>query len=132
MNKNGWGLRAELGFILLFLICLIISSIGLSQFGLLKNGKYNNSNSNESYYILENDVAASAKKYYNRYYKNGADQTVIIGVKALITNGYINEVKDKYGNDCTGYAKILSNGTSQAYLSCKYYKTTGDDESNDY
>ena len=34
MNKNGWGLRAELGFLLLFLICLLVSTIGLHELGM--------------------------------------------------------------------------------------------------
>ena len=37
MNKNGWGLRVELMFILLFLICLVMATIGLNQLGLLGN-----------------------------------------------------------------------------------------------
>ena len=42
MNKNGWGLRVELAFLLLFLICLLIATIGLHRMGLLgtDNGIY--------------------------------------------------------------------------------------------
>ena len=35
MNKKGWGLRVELVIILLFVICLVIVSIGLNRLGLL-------------------------------------------------------------------------------------------------
>ena len=35
MNKNGWGLRVELAFILMFIICLVFSVIGINRFGLL-------------------------------------------------------------------------------------------------
>ena len=79
--------------------------------------------------ILDSKIA---EKYYNRYYINGNDQTVYISVESLVTNGYLDEVKDKYNNDCTGYATILINGTTQSYLSCKYYKTPGYNEEYDY
>ena len=132
MNKNGWGLRVELAFILLFLICIIISSIGLRKFGLLTGNNDTNVTSNDFYNKIENQVSRAAKKYYNRYYINGNDQTVYISVESLVTNGYLDEVKDKYNNDCTGYATILINGTTQSYLSCKYYKTPGYNEEYDY
>ena len=35
MNKNGWGLRVELLYILMFLFCLVIATIGLNRLGLL-------------------------------------------------------------------------------------------------
>ena len=35
MKKNGWGLRVELLFILLFIVCLIIAVIGLNRMGVI-------------------------------------------------------------------------------------------------
>ena len=40
MNKNGWGLRVELFYILIFLFCLVVATIGLNRLGLL--GENNN------------------------------------------------------------------------------------------
>ena len=50
MNKNGWGLRWELGIILVFIICLIVATIGLNNFVLFDE----NPAAGSSYYISSN------------------------------------------------------------------------------
>ena len=74
MNKNGWGLRVELAFILLFLVCLLIATIGLSKFGLIGGEKEAHEihgdmiNDSFNYSSLENKLTVSANKYYNEKY----------------------------------------------------------------
>ena len=71
------------------------------------------------------------QKYYKKQYPNGHDNTVLISVQALKTYGYLDQTKDRFGNNCTGYSQVLSTGTVTSYIKCKYYTTTGYDERND-
>ena len=71
MNKNGWGLRAELLIILLFVICLAVACIGANKFGLL--GKNDNpiikepttENNTLFYEGLEDKLRVATREYYN-------------------------------------------------------------------
>ena len=132
MNKNGWGLRAELAFLLLFLVCILISTIGLHSLGLLGDGggkydvsEYTIGSGNFDYDELENKVINAAKKYYNDRYPNGNSDTVIVTIKTLKSNGYMNSIYDSRNKECSGYAKILNNGNCISYIKCSIYKTTG-------
>jgi hypothetical protein len=129
MNKKGWGLRAELGFLLLFLICLLIATIGLQKLGIFGTSNTNNRTfeapSKFNYSALENRVSSAALKYYENAYPYGSSDTVIVSIDSLKNNGYLNPVYDNYGRECKGYAKVLSNGTCVSYIRCALYKTTG-------
>ena len=130
MKKNGWGLRAELGFILIFVICILISTIGLYKMGLFGGGEDGYIDSDEyigtfDYDALEQRVSSSAKRYYNDIYPNGNHETVIVSVNTLTSNGYMNEIRDSRNKKCDGYAKILENGNVVSYIKCSIYKTTG-------
>lgn len=142
MNKNGWGLRVELFYILVFLFCLVVATIGLNRLGLL--GENNNSlvkpdNSGSevfSYEPLESKVVSAAKKYYEENYQGTTEDIVIIRVSTLQTNGYLGELVDDKNKSCSGYAKVInSSGGKQVYVSyikCSRYKTTGYESENDF
>ena len=133
MNKNGWGLRVELAFILLFVICIIISTIGLYRMGLLGSGENayidlgagSRGLANYDYTLLENTVSNAAKNYYYDKYPSGAYDTVIISVDTLKRTGYMNPIYDSRNRECSGYSKVLNNGTIVSYIKCSAYKTTG-------
>ena len=70
MNKNGWGLRVELLYILMFLFCLVVATIGPNRLGLLGENPdaliKPDTEEKEvySYEPLERKVVEAAKKYY--------------------------------------------------------------------
>ena len=82
MNKNGWGLRVELAFLLFFLICLLIATIGLHRMGLLgNNGVYEDDgyiydNVNYDYDALEKKVTEAAGEYYKSAYNSKSNDTI--------------------------------------------------------
>ena len=133
MNKNGWGLRVELAFILLFLICILFSTIGLHSLGLLSDkegayvdlSEYTSGNGNYDCKSLENRVTAAARNYYNDKYPYGSSDTIIVSTATLKSLGYLGSIPDSKGRECTGYAKILSTGTCVSYIKCSVYKTSG-------
>ncbi len=135
MNKNGWGLRVELAFVLLFLVCIVMSTIGLRRMGLLDNaaGVYTdsddsiNNNINYDYDALEKEVVDAADEYFKEYHSN-SQETITINTSALISNGYLSPMHDSKGRECRGYAMKLSNGNIVSYIKCGFYKTTGYNE----
>ncbi len=128
MNKNGWGLRAELGFLLLFLICLLVATIGLHKLGIFGNGEESGTIElvdKSDYYDLEAKLNEASVNYYNSNYPHGTSDTVIVTVDTLKNNGYLTPLYDKFGRECKGYTKILKTGTFVSYIRCTVYKTTG-------
>ena len=120
MNKHGWGLRKELAFILLFVFCLLVAMIGLSEFGLTED-----TGTNKSYKTMENELTKVALKYYNEKYSGTADDVVIIKLSTLKNHGYISEFKDSSGVNCSGYTKIVNSNVGLSYIRCFGYKTGG-------
>ena len=133
MNKNGWGLRAELGFILLFLVCLLIATIGLHRLGLLSDkdgayvdlGEYTSGKGNYDYSDVEAKVSSAAKRYYNDNYPSGTSDTIIVSTATLKNQGYLGSIPDSRNKECKGYAKILNTGVCVSYIKCSTYKTSG-------
>ena len=134
MNKVGWGLRAELGFLLLFLICLLIATIGLHKLGLVGNNEpgveedfsiYTVGNGNYDYESLEDEVTLAARKYYDLKYPNGSADTIVVSVDTLKNNGYLSPIYDSRNKECKGYARILKSKTIVSYIKCAVYKTAG-------
>ena len=131
MNKHGWGLRAELGFLLLFLVCILISTIGLHKFGLLINqapyddGFGSSSSINFDFDSLERKVVVAAKNYYNDRYPSGTSDAIVVSVDTLKANGYLSPIYDNRNQECRGYAKILKTGNCVSYIKCSTYKTVG-------
>ena len=132
MNKNGWGLRFELFFILIFVVCILIATIGLHSIGLIGGDEDSLLNSgidsDFDYEALEVRVADAGKNYYNYYYPNGSNDTIIVTIDTLINNGYLNKVLDERNKECDGYVKLLNNGNQVAYLNCSRYITVGYDK----
>ena len=131
INKNGWGLRAELMFILLFLVCLLIATIGLIRFGLLGDNNNVKGNINSiyfSYQALENQLYSASVRYYNNHNYDKNDDYIVIRSYALVNYGYMSELLDEDGNKCVGYTRVVKqiNGPSfTPYISCPKYKTNG-------
>ena len=121
MNKNGFGLRKELAFILLFLFCILVSVVGLNQF----NSEINGSVSGNNYKSLENKLTSAALDYYNDKYTYSSGDVVIIKYDTLYKNGYISKLKDSNGFECSGYTKVVNSTTGISYINCFTYKTTG-------
>lgn len=141
MNKNGWGLRVELMFILLFLICLVMATIGLNQLGLLGNENVPvkpsiESGSGFSYTTLENKLTEGAKKYFDDYYNHTITEDMIVVRSSTLTNGgYMTRIYDGNGKECSGYVKIINAGSGiiyKSYVKCPKYSTSGYDKSNDW
>ena len=122
MNKHGWGLRKELAFILLFVFCLLIAMVGLSQFGLTED-----SSDKTSYKTLENKLTSAALEYYNDKYNSASGDVVIIKFSTLKNNGYISKFEDLNGLECNGYTKIVNSNVGVSYVRCFGYKTNGYD-----
>lgn len=122
MNKHGWGLRKELAFILLFVFCLLIAMVGLSQFGLTED-----SSDKTSYKTLENKLTSAALEYYKDKYNSVSEDVVIIKFSTLKNNGYISKFEDVNGLECNGYTKIVNSDVGVSYIRCFGYKTNGYD-----
>ena len=132
MNKNGWGLRVELAFLLLFLICLLISTIGLHKMGILgtDEGVYTddgtiNDNVNFDYNSLEKKVTDAAEIYYKDMYPKGSDDTIVVTTSKLKSGGYLESITDAKGRECSGYSIILKTKNIVSYIKCGIYKTAG-------
>ncbi len=141
MNKNGWGLRAELFYILVFLFCLVIATIGLNRLGLLGHNenaliKPDDSSEVYSYEPLETKVLEAAKKYYLDNYNGTSEDIVIVRVSTLQSGGYLGDLLDDKNNKCSGYAKVINTSGGQlvyvSYIKCPKYKTTGYESENDF
>ncbi len=129
MNKNGWGLRVELMFIIIFLVCLLIATIGLKRMGMFGGDtSYEKPDDNFSYVKLENSLNEASKRYYQNHYEDSTTEVTIMS-STLISNGYISILKDENGRVCSGYTKVLSNYSGglvfTSYINCPNYKTVG-------
>ncbi len=148
LNKNGWGYLEFFVFLIIFVICLLISAFGLKQFGLIDDDwrfvkfedigkdKEEEENKTVSYPKLREDMVSATMKYISKYYNNelGLD-TLNIRVSQLKREGYISEFKDAKGNDCSGYVAVFKDDSGKIqynpYLKCKDYQTTGYEERKD-
>ena len=129
IKKNGWGLRFELVFIMIFLICLLITTIYLNKMGLLGNSNKNTeSKAYFSYNALENRLNESTKRYYQNTYDEYYSTNITIRSYTLISSGYMSELLDEDGNKCSGYTTVkhTSDGNEfKSYVNCPKYKTVG-------
>ena len=138
MKRNGWGLRVELAFILMFLVCLVFATIMLNRLGLLGSDGYidNIGSGSFSYETLENKLEESAKDYVREFYNGDTSKDmVVIRYNTLYYNGYLSKLLDKNGNSCSGYVEVYKNSNSLIYfpyVKCKKYETNGYDDSKDW
>lgn len=133
MKNNGWGLRMELVFVLMFLVCLCVSTILLNKVGLIgPNGE----NVSATYKSLENRMVEASKKYVIEYYEGSRiDSTKIIRYRTLLNSNYITELKDSNGNECSGYVvveKVNNSLIYTPYIYCTKYKSSGYDNTKDW
>lgn len=133
MKNNGWGLRMELVFVLMFLVCLCVSTILLNKVGLIgPNGE----NVSATYKSLENRMVEASKKYVIEYYEGSRiDSTKIIRYRTLLNSNYITELKDNNGNECSGYVvveKVNNSLIYTPYIYCTKYKSSGYDNTKDW
>ena len=77
---------------------------------------------------MESKLVEASVRYYNNTYPNGSDDTVIVTIDTLKSNGYMEALTDKLGRECKGYTKVLKTGTAVSYIRCSFYKTTGYNE----
>lgn len=124
-----WGLRVELLFILIFVICLLISTVGLNRLGILGDKSIFDDNVGKySYDRLEKMVSTAGLNYYNdRYYSD----SIIVKTSTLTSSGYLSPLYDEDGRKCTGYAKVMNSKVSVGYIKCFGYKTSEYDSSNE-
>ena len=140
MNKKGWWLRVELVIILLFVICLVIVSIGLNRLGLL--GENPNAPIQDvdretfDYTVLEKNMVEATKKYFSEYYEYEMNDTeMIVRLSTLKYNGYISDLLDENGKSCSGYTKIISSNSGivyVGYIKCPKYTSQGYESKNDW
>ena len=128
-----WGLRWELCIIIVFIICLLIATIGLNKFGLLSNDsgviRYVGPEEGDtySYNELESQIAQAGSRYYKSRYPKGISESKKVSVETLINAGYLNTLYDGSNRRCTGYAYLSTRGSSFGYLKCHRYRTEGYD-----
>lgn len=138
MNYNGWGLRMELVFILVFLICLAFSTIGLNKMGLLGNSNTDPSKepiSNFNYENLEIKLYNATREYVNKEYSNDIDDETIVKLSTLYFRNYITKLYDENNNECSGYTrvrKVNENIIYNSYIKCDNYTTSGYEGTNDW
>ena len=133
LNQNGWGLRVMIAFLCIFVLCLLLSFMGLYKLGLVKdldflfgNNNYQNVQNNtpttntnnpttpttstmptvkgKSYADLQFELVEASKKYVSNA-TLGID-TLVLTVENLKSYNYIEEFKDENGKKCSGYADV--------------------------
>lgn len=121
LTNKGWGtlemfLLSGGLFLALLVAIFLISKLYGSMDGAFANGQYVD---------LENKIEIAAQNYIesneieiNVQYK--------LTLNTLKSNNFINELKDKNGNNCNGYVLIINNGNNysyKGYVSCNGYQT---------
>lgn len=131
-----WGLRWELCIIIVFIVCLLIATIGLNKFGLLSHDdnsyiRYTGVEEGDtfSYSELESMVAQAGSKYYKSHYPNGLSSNTAVSVNKLYNAGYLSTLYDGKSRRCTGYAYLTKAGSSFGYIKCPRYRSEGYDGS---
>ncbi len=132
-----WGLRWELCIIIVFILCLLVATIGLNRFGLLSSDndyiRYIGEEEGDtfSYSELENKVSQAGSRYYKSYYSRGLSRSTTVSTNKLIDAGYLSTLYDGKGRRCTGYAYLTTSGSSFGYVKCPRYRSEGYDPTNE-
>ena len=154
LNNNGWGFIEFFAFLVIFIGCLFATFAGLKKFGLVdENNQFVKDFSNVtlfkpstneekeekekdkdkkivSYAELQENMVSATKEYIKEYYDNnlGVD-TLNIRVSQLKKNGFLKELKDNSGKNCSGYVSVYVDDNSEIkydpYMKCNEYKTQG-------
>ena len=135
-----WGLRWEIGIVIVIILCLLIATLGLSELGLLSGGSDDddgpviytgNTDKSYAYSSLESELESAGSKYYNDKYSGKLNSNVYVSYSTLKSNGYINKLEDENGRNCTGYVEITTKGSIFGYVKCNRYKSGGYDSSHE-
>ncbi len=144
LNQNGWGLSVFLAFIVVFLIAIILISIGAERVGITENGNTKTPSSNDSQDSIRytKEEISQAEQYEimlreetSRYLSDinqdfSGVSSKIIPISELIQKNYLQSLMIA-GNICTGYSIIqIQEGVPliQAFVHCgKVYTTEGYD-----
>ena len=121
LNKNGWG---TLEMFLLSGGLLIALLVAVYFIGVLY-GNLDNATNKRQYIDLENKLENAAKEYVTVNRIDVYDNQVI-NYDTLYNTGYIDNLVDNKGNNCTGYVRInIIDFINHyyAYISCKNYKS---------
>lgn len=144
-NKNGWSLATEIMFIIVFMICLLVSIYYLNKMGLLGNNAIDNFNKaktnvktlltegmDTTYQDIEDTLLYETKKYVKRNYGDLGIDTLIITSSKLIDANYLDKEElsdpDKQGEYCSGYVEVEEVNNKfiySPYISCLKYTTKG-------
>lgn len=100
-NKEGWGTAQMLILSGGLFIALLVVVYFISQL----YGSFNASTKNSYYANLETNLASAAKRYVIDNNINIYDSEVIYS-SLLMEKGYLKELKDKNGRNCSGYVKV--------------------------
>ena len=122
LNNKGWGTGEMILLSCGLLVALLVAVFFISQ--LFKGFDKEMEN---NYFELETDLAAAGEKYIKNNNIN-VEVNYIIDSETLRTNGYIQDLKDKDGNLCTGYVNIYNNNYTleyKGYIRCNNYETNG-------
>lgn len=123
LNNYGWGMKEFIIAISAFAFCMIIVIIlcnslinSNKDLDISTELKGSSESSIKTYIGIEDKMVVSAKKYKI----DETNDKIIISLKNLIQNGYINNVRDPKNNkECSGY--VIYDGNKKeykAYLSC--------------
>lgn len=143
-SKRGWGLANELLFLLVFVLCLIITFIYLYKAGLFKNdiipiidNKTTIITKKFDYEALESKLKESTEMYIEKEYNNnlGLDR-LIIKSKVLIDKELLKDFNDENQELCKGYCEVFINDDGKIqynpYIKCgNKYKTKGYEDRKD-
>lgn len=141
MKKNGWGLRTELLFILMFIVCLVVATIGLNRIGFIGGtfsaiDMFNGKDTKESYIMIENDLVKVAANYATEYYGGKyPEDEFTIRLTTLINTGYTSKLTDPKNRECSGYVdvkKVNSSLIYTPYIKCATYRTEGYKSNKDW
>lgn len=139
LNNRGWGLFVFLGFVLVFVLFLLIAGVNAYKLGLSEdnptiqfgNGNSNTNNDNketsgrDKYQDLEEKIIESSANYRRAYYTNLLNgDSVYVSFKTLIDNNYLSN-----SGDCSGYVKIYRSSKDDyqytVYFKCPDYVSGG-------
>ena len=94
-----WGIRWEIGIVIVIILCLLIATLGLSELGLLSGESEDdgpviytgNDGNSYSYSVLESELEEAGSKYYNDKYTGRSNSNIYISYSTLKNNGYTCE-----------------------------------------
>lgn len=146
LNERGWGLSIFIVFIAVFVIAIILVSIGAERAGIGSSGGITSlpteSPSGNKNYTDQEIMSAknyeavvqnAASRYFDQIYTNqNPSNKIVVSVSTLLSSGYLDSFSVA-GNTCSGYTVISIDGENrlfQPYVHCgNVYTTSGYDYS---